>query len=255
VKAFANVALAVAWRNVHNQLSNPMYLVPSLVFPLLFFAAFAGGLSRLESLPAFQFPSGYEAFQYVFVLLQSAAFGGVFTGFSIARDFETGFSRRLLLAAPRRDGILAGYALAAMARWLMTASIVTGVAFAAGMQIKGGVDAFGLYALALLLNVAILLFASGVATRLRSIQAAPLMQTPIFLLLFLAPVYVPLDLLEGWIEALARINPMTALLEAGRGFVAGEPTLVGVAFGVVAALIGLLGLWAVRGLRRAERAG
>ena len=55
-------------------------------------------------MPGFDFPSGYTAFQFVFVLLQSAAFGGVFTGFAIARDFECGFARRLLLAAPHRLG-------------------------------------------------------------------------------------------------------------------------------------------------------
>ena len=58
-------------------------------------------------MPGFDFPSGYTAFQFVFVLLQSAAFGGVFTGFGIARDFESGFARRLLLAAPNRIGIVA----------------------------------------------------------------------------------------------------------------------------------------------------
>ena len=54
------------------------------------------------------------------MLLQSAAFGGVFTGFGVARDFEYGFARRLLLAAPDRSGIVAGYALAAIVRWAMT---------------------------------------------------------------------------------------------------------------------------------------
>ena len=49
----------------------------------------------------------------MFVLLQSAAFAGVFTGFGIARDFETGFARRLLLAASHRSGIVLGYAIAA----------------------------------------------------------------------------------------------------------------------------------------------
>ena len=32
------------------------------------------------------------------------------------------------------------------------------------------------------------------------------MQTPVFLLLFFAPVYVPLALLEGWIEVNAKLN-------------------------------------------------
>ena len=62
-------------------------------------------------MPGFDFPSGYTAFQFVFVLLQASAFGGVFTGFGIAADFEYGFARRLMLAAPNRLGILAGYAI------------------------------------------------------------------------------------------------------------------------------------------------
>ena len=44
------------------------------------------------------------------------------------------------------------------------------------------------------------MWACGVAMRFRSVQAGPLMQTPVFMLLFLAPVYVPLDLLQGWIH-------------------------------------------------------
>ena len=90
-----SVALAVAWRSIHNYLTNPAFLVPSIVFPLFFFTAFAGGLSTIAKVPNFDFPAGYTAFQFVFVLLQSAAFGGVFTGFGVAADFESGVARRL----------------------------------------------------------------------------------------------------------------------------------------------------------------
>ena len=51
-------------------------------------------------MPGFDYGAGYTTFVYGFVLLQASAFGGIFTGFSIARDFESGFARRLLLAAP-----------------------------------------------------------------------------------------------------------------------------------------------------------
>jgi ABC-2 type transport system permease protein len=247
---------AVAWRTLHNVFTNPSLLIPSLVFPLFFFVAFAGGLSSVDEVPGFDFPLGYTAFQFVFVLLQSAVFGGVFTGFGIARDFETGFARRLLVAAPNRVGIVLGYAAAALVRWLLTAVILTGVALVAGMQIGGdGVDLFGLYSLALLLNVAAIFWAAGVAMRLRTMQAGPVMQMPAFLVLFFAPVYVPLSLLDGWIHALATVNPVTRVLEAGRSFLAGSPTEVGVAFAVAFALVAAFSLWALRGLRSAERAG
>jgi len=111
------VAMGVAWRTLRNIIKTPSLLLPTTLFPLFFFTAFAGGLSQVQNVPGFDYPAGYTSFQFVFVLLQSAAFGGVFTGFGIARDFESGFGKRLLLASPNRSGIVLGYALAAVARW------------------------------------------------------------------------------------------------------------------------------------------
>ena len=251
-----SVARGVAWRTLHNVLTTPSLLIPSLVFPLFFFTAFAGGLSRIRDVPGFDFPNGYTAFQFVFVLFQSAVFGGVFTGFGIARDFEGGFARRLLLAAPNRTGIVLGYALAALGRWTVTASFLTVVAVAVGMQVGGdGVDLLALYTLAAMLNGAAVLWSAGVAMRFRTMQAGPVMQFPVFLVLFFAPVYVPLALLQGWIHGVATVNPVTRVLDAGRGFIAGTPTEVGLAFATALALVVFFSVWAVRGLRKAEAAG
>ena len=253
---FRSVALAIAWRSIHIFLGNPAFLLPAVIFPLFFFVSFAGGLSAIGEVPGFDFPSGYTAFQFVFVLLQSAAFGGVFTGFGIARDFESGFANRYLLAAANRSGIVAGYALAALVRAIFTWVILTVVALVVGMEVGGsGVDVFGLYALAVLVNLTATMWAAGVAMRVRSIQGGPLMQFPTFLVLFLAPVYVPLSLLSGWIHAVASVNPVTALLEAGRGFISGDPTLVALSFAIGIVLPVLFALWARGGLRSAEAAG
>jgi ABC-2 type transport system permease protein len=250
------VARGVAWRTLHNVFTNPSLFIPSLLFPLFFFTAFAGGLSRVRDVPGFDYAEGYTAFQFVFVLLQSAAFGGVFTGFGIARDFESGFARRLLLAAPNRGGIVLGYAIAALVRWFATATILTAIALAVGMHVGGsGIDLVGLYSLAVIVNAAALLWAAGVAMRLRTMQAGPIMQMPVFLVLFFAPVYVPLSLLQGWIHAVAVVNPLTRVLESARGFLAGSPTEVAAAFGAALALAAAFSVWAFRGLRKAEAAG
>jgi ABC-2 type transport system permease protein len=253
---FTPVALAVAGRNLHAYFTQPALILPGLLFPLFWFTTFVGGLTAVERVPGFDYPAGYTTFEYVFVMLQSAAFGGIFTGFSIARDFENRFARRFLLAAPRRSAIIAGYAIAALVRWIFTIAIVTSIALIVGMDVGGGGgDLFGLVLLGLLLNIAAVLWAAGIAMRFRSLQAGPLMQTPVFLLLFLAPVYVPLDLLSGWIHAVATANPVTYLLEAGRGLIAGDPVYVGLAFGLGLALVAGFAIWARRGLRSAEMAG
>ena len=230
------VALALARRQMTILLKNPSLFLPPLLFPLMNFMAFAGGLSRLRHIPGFNFPSGYTSFVFVFVLLQSAAFGGVFTGFGIARDFERGFARRLLIASKHRSGIVWGYAVASLFRWSTVAVMLTIVALIAHMQVGGdGVDLFGLYALAVIVNVCGLLWACGVAMRFRSVQAGPL------------------ALLQGWIQAVAKLNPITYILTAGRGFISGEPIDVALGFAIALGLFAVLASWALRGLKRAEQ--
>ncbi|MET0927834.1 MAG: hypothetical protein ABWY90_10700, partial [Solirubrobacterales bacterium] len=114
-RRWVRAALAIAWRSLHVMASKPSLFLPSLIFPLFFFAAFAGGLSAVGDAPNFDYPD-YTTFQYIFVLMQSAVFGGVFTGFSIAADFEFGFARRMLLATRNRSALIAGYVLTALVR-------------------------------------------------------------------------------------------------------------------------------------------
>jgi ABC-2 type transport system permease protein len=251
-----SVALGVAWRGLHRFFHDPTMVVPSMLFPLFFFTAFAGGLSAVGNVPGFDFPENYTTFQFVFVLIQASAFGGVFTGFAIARDFESGFGRRMMLAAPNRRALLAGYALVATGRAAFIWVVLTTVALAVGMDVGGSLaDLIGMYVLALLVNTTALMWAAGIALRFRSLQAGPLMQTPVFLIIFVAPVYVPLDLLAGWVETVASVNPITAILEAARDFVAGVPADAALAFGAAFAMLAFFLVWALRGLAKAEAAG
>jgi ABC-2 type transport system permease protein len=251
---FFQVAWAVAARQIYKYFTNPAFLAPAL-FPLFFFVAFAGGLTRVGDVPGFDYAAGYIAFQYVWALMQAVSMGGAFTGFSIAGDFENGFARRLMLAASNRYGIILGYTIASLVRATMTGTLVTAIALLTGMPITGGYDFFGLIVLAVMANIAATLFGAGVAMLLRTQQAGPVIRTPIFLVLFLAPVFVPLSLLTGWNEAAARLNPFTHILEAARGFLTGDPSNVTAAFATSAILIIVMALWAVFGLRRTEKAG
>ena len=49
------VASGVAWRTLKNVFTNPSLFFPSLIFPLFFFTAFAGGLSQVAKVPGFDF--------------------------------------------------------------------------------------------------------------------------------------------------------------------------------------------------------
>ena len=228
------------------------------MFPLFFFIAFAGGLSGVQNAPDFDFKSGYTSFQFAFVCIQSAAFGGVFTGFAIAADFEFGFARRLLLAAPNRGGIVVGYMLSAMVRWLFVLAVVFRAGLVSGMRVDGSLgDLLGA--------------ARAGARRQRDVDAVggrhrdapahrcrpgPVMQMPVFILLFLAPVYVPLNLVAGWVHDVATLQPVHGaaggrarlhLRRAGRRSRSAPPASPRCSRSP--------SLWARGGLRSAERAG
>ena len=66
--------------------------------------------------------------------------------------------------------------------------------------------------------------------RLRTMQAGPVMQMPVSSSSSSRPVYVPLALLDGWIHTVAVVNPLTRVIESGRGFISGRPTEVAEAF-------------------------
>ena len=253
---FWQVASAVAWRSIHKVATTPMLLLPSVVFPMFFFVAFAGGLSNVGNVPGLRLPVRLHG---VPVRVRAAA------GVRVRRRVHRLRHRRRLRARLRAAadaggaeplGIIAGYAIAAATRTTFVGALVFVVGILTGMQVGGsGVDLFGLVVLAYLVSFAATLFACGVAMRLRSMQAGPLMQMPVFLVLFLAPVYVPLSLLSGWVHAVAKVNPFTPVIETGRDFISGSPATAGLAYGIAAALVLLFTWWAVRGLRSAESAG
>jgi ABC-2 type transport system permease protein len=257
MRRYFSVAGGLSWRLLHTLVTKPLLFLPPMLMPIFFFTAFAGGLSAISNAPGFDYAPGYTSFVFAFVLCQSAAFGGVFSGFSIAADFQFGFGRRLLLATPHRSALILGYGIVAVIRAAITLTVVTLVGlFIAGMNVDGGgLDLFGMYALAAIINVTGLLFAAGVALRFRSLQATPLMQVPVFLFLFLAPVYVPRQLLGGWVHAVAPFNPATHVMETVRELIAGTGSDYLATLGIIVALLAAVSIFAMRGLRQAEAAG
>lgn len=248
-------ALGIARRNVRRTVKNPALWLPMLIFPSLLFAAFAGGLSTLEDSPRFGYPD-YTTFQFVWIMVQASMVAGHLTGVAIAEDFERGFAKRMMLSTRSRTPILVGYMLATIVRGIAILAFLFAVGLIAGMEVSGSaIEIAATVGLGLTYSVVMALWSSGLAFRARSPAAAPAAMMPAFILLFLVPVYTPRQQLADWLQAIANWNPLTALLEAGRGLMVGEPVSVGLAYGVLVGLALPLFVWAVTGLRAAEAAG
>ncbi|MCB0878281.1 MAG: ABC transporter permease [Thermoleophilia bacterium] len=254
---FLAASVAIARRHLYKWIKVPANFMPTFIFPLIFFTGFAGSLGRIGNVPGFDYPASYTTWIFVFSLLQTCLFGGLATGFTIAAEFQTGFARRLMLAVSDRRAILFGYILSTFVRAAIMSGVVTTVAFTVGLDMSAStpVEVVGLYLLSWSMSIVGTLWAAGVMFRARDPQLGPAMQIPMFIAIFLAPVYVPLALLQGWLHAVASANPIGYVMTAGRNLLVGSTEGVFIAIVAAISMILLLTWWALGGVRSAERAG
>lgn len=230
----------------------PSTFVPSLVMPVVLVIAFAGAFSGLVTLPGFPAAKALDWFLPM-SMVQGAAFAGITTGLGVARDLESGFYDRLLASPAHRSSLVAGPLVASLLRATFPITLLLVVAVISRTNLPGGAAGIGTLVIACY-GVALIggAWALGLALRFKTMQAAPLMQMGVFLTVFLSTAQMPLDLLTGWIHAVARFNPMTNILALAREGFLGEVTWSGTWPGLVALAamaVGLI-LFAARSMQR-----
>lgn len=246
-------------RNLRGIRRQPATFVPTLIMPIFFVITFSGAYGFAGR----AFGNGNAMSWYApMAIIQGASFAGLTIGFSTARDFESGFFDRFLLAPMGRLTLLGGALAAALLRALLTTTVVLLAAIIGGVAIPGGfLGIVALYLSALGIALVAALWGLGLVYRVKSTNIGPLMQMGIFVTIFLSTAQVPIFAMTGWLPDVARINPMTNVLRMARaGFVPDElnpPSGFGVTWtemwpGLVALAggIALMGVFAVRGMRR-----
>lgn len=246
------VVAGALWRRSLNEVLRVRgALLPATVAPVIFLLGISGQFTRLTGLDGFPTDS-YLSWIVPLSCLQAAGFAGAATGSNLARDIEQGWFDRLLASPAPRPVLLAGLVLSAGLRSLLPATCLLVVAFAVGAHWPGLLGL--LIALTLVMGMAVVAatWGTSLAFRFRTQSAAPVMQVGMFLAVLLTTAYAPLELLTGWLQTIARINPVTQVVEAARqGFVGsvtwsdtwpGYLTLLGLA--------AVLSFFALRGMRR-----
>ncbi len=256
-------AVAIIWqlvaRNMRSIRRQPATFVPTLIMPIFFVITFAGAFGFAGR----AFGNGNALSWYApMAIIQGAAFAGMTTGFTTARDFETGFFDRFLLAPMSRMTLLLGALAASLIRAFVTTTAVLGAAAIGGVAVPGGLLGLGaLYLSALGIAVVAALWGLGLVYRVQNTNVGPVIQVGIFVAIFLSTAQVPIAAMSGWLASVARVNPMTNILRMARaGFVPDQlfpPAGFGVTWsemwpGLVAlcALTAVLTVFALRGMRR-----
>lgn len=248
----AAVTWGIAERSVKLIPRIPSTFIPSLVMPVFFTVAFSGPFASLVNIPGF--PAEYILDWVIpFTTLQGCAFAGITTGMGVARDLESGFYDRMLLSPAPRRALLGGALLATILRAGIALVLMILIGLLAGAHFREGIVGIAMLAVAGLgLALAAGAWAIGLALRFKTQQVAPLMQMGVFLSTFLSTAQMPVELLTGWLDDVARANPVTYVLALARQGFLGEVTWATTGEGLIAVfgMIAVLGLFAYRGMKK-----
>lgn len=244
--------IGVLVRRAANELLRvPAAGIPGVLAPTIFFLGLTAVFGNLRLLPGFDVDS-YQSFLIPVSLLQGAGFTGAATGVNLARDIEQGWFDRLLASPAPRWVLLAGMLLSASLRALIPATVllVVGISLGASWPGLGGLA----IAIVIVMGMAMVAaaWATTLALRFKTQSAAPLMQAGMLVLILTTTAYAPLALLTGWLQEVARYNPVTQIVEAARQGFLGSATWAETWPGLVAlaGLAALLIVLALRGMRR-----
>ena len=218
-------AVVMTKRNLIRYVRIPTLLVFSTVQPimfvLLFVYVFGGAVSR-------SLPHGVKYVDFLMpgIFVQTVVFGATQTGVGLAEDLSKGRIERFRSLPMARSAGLAGRTLGDAVRNTFVVILMTIVGILVGFRFHTNVIA----SLAALLLVVAFGFAfswisATIGLTVHDVESA---QTAGFLwvfpLVFASSVFVPIHTLPGWLQAFARINPITNVANAMRALILGGPT-------------------------------
>jgi ABC-2 type transport system permease protein len=227
---------------------DPTELISRAVQPLLWLVIFGQVLAQVRGIHTGQI--GYLAFITPGILAQSVLFSAIFYGIAVIWERDLGVVHKLLVSPARRSALVFGKAVAAGFRGIVQAAVIYLIALAMHVSIR----LEPLAILAVLSSVTLgsavfatfsLIIACIVKTRERFMGIGQLLTMPMF---FASNAIYPLDIMPRWLSVIARLNPLTYLVDALRGLVitGGENIYgYGVDFAVMLTVFAILLLIAV----------
>ncbi|MEW6472725.1 MAG: ABC transporter permease [Actinomycetota bacterium] len=240
---------AVAQRNLIASTRIPEAIVFSSVQPILFVLLFVYVFGGAVTTPGFR----YVDFIMPGIFVQTVCFGAVTTGVGLAEDLNKGLIERFRSLPMARSAVLAGRTTADLCRNLFVVLLMTVVGVAVGFRSSTGFFSFMAGVFLLLAFAYTLSWGFAVIGLVaRNAETAQAMAFPLlFPLTFASSAFVPVASMPGWLQAFARHQPVTVVVDACRHLMVGGTGSPLKAFAWIIALLVVLVPLAVRRYRRA----
>ena len=213
--------LTITRRNLIVWMRVPAYLVFTLVQPVIFVVLFRyvfGGAIPVAG-------GRYVDFLMPGIIGQTVAFGSFATAIALAQELKKGVIDRLRSMPMARSAVLAGRLVADTGRMFITVLVIIAVGYAVGFRFSNGVlPALAMVLLATVFGLAICCISAFTGLAIgdeESVQAFGLIW--VFPLTFISSAFVPIATMPGWLQAFAKNQPVTNVIDTMRAMAIGGP--------------------------------
>ena len=244
--------LALTKRQLLALWRQPWYVAITLVQPIVWLLLFGAMFKHVVDIPGFKGGS-YIEFLTPGIVIMSALFSAGWHGMGLINALQSGILDRFIVSPLRRGSLIAAGIVQSVVVILIQSLVIIGLAFAVGARFSASSVLLQL-ALAALLGAAVTALSDGLALVAR--QEETLIGAVQFVVLpatFLSSGLMAANLLPGWIQDIARFNPVNWAVAASRA--AGHDWAFAAArIGFLAALVLACSVLATRAFRVYQRA-
>jgi len=215
--------IVIAWCNLLRFIRLPQLLIFSTIQPvmllLLFNYVFGGAISA----------GGLKYIQFLLpgFLVQIVVFGSSQTSVGLAEDLSRGMIDRFRSLPMARAAVLAGRTLADTLRYTFLVLLMIGVGYIIGFRFQNSVaPAIAAAALAVLFGFAFTWLSAFIGMSVKDVETAQVAGFVwIFPIVFASSMFVPVETMPGWLQAFAKINPVTVTTDTVRALSLGGEVL------------------------------
>jgi ABC transporter DrrB family efflux protein len=203
-------------------LRNPAFLFFTLIQPVMFVLLFRyvfGGAIPVGT------KGGYVNYLMPGIIAQTAAFASFGTAISLARQLQKGVIDRFRAMPMARSAVLLGRLTADTLRLAVTVLVILGVGYAVGFRFDNGVlAAVVMLLIGVVFGAVICTVSAYVGLAIKDEESVGSFGLVwLFPLTFVSSAFVPVSSMPGWMQAFAKNQPVTIVIDEMRSLALGGP--------------------------------
>ena len=212
-------AIVIARRNLIRIARTPELLVFATVQPVMFVLLFRYVFGGSIKVPG----TNYVDYLIPGIIVQTVVFGATSTAVGLSQDMSKGIIDRFRSLPMARSAVLAGRTIADLVRNIFVVGLMIGVGTAVGFRFHNGfVPAVAAVLVALMVGYCLSWVFALIGLSVPDPESAQLAGfLPIFPLVFASSVFTSINSMPGWLQAFAKVQPITRATNTVRALTQG----------------------------------